>query len=170
MKVLNCEIDVPNLNGRRKDNIRWKSHGINVLIKSSHKHVYLAFRTVAYCRLGKIQTSCKAFLCAWWYIKKSWKMYVKESFSAWFLYLKFKYSNDNSLLFEELHDTLIITRTKRLQIVQYRGKGFRVILFKTEFAKMRKCIEHKTEEITKIKRWSKMFNLPSYPYGICGLT
>lgn len=138
---------------------------LNLLI-----NVYLAFRTVAYCMLGKIRTSCKAFPCAWWYIKKSWKVYAKESFSAWFVFLKLKFSNDNSLLFDELHNTLIITRAKRLQVVQCRRKDFRVILFKTEFAKMHKCIEHKTEEITKIKRGPKMFSLPHYLHGICEFT
>jgi len=44
--------------------------------------------------------------------------------------------------------------------------GFRVILFKTEFAKMRKCIEHKIEEISKIKRREEICSLPNSPCGI----
>jgi len=55
MEVPKCERDVANLHAKRRDNLSWKSHGINTNVKSSHKRCVPGIRNSSVWHAGEVR-------------------------------------------------------------------------------------------------------------------
>lgn len=163
MKVPKGERDVANLHVKRKDNISWKSIGLMLILTLLMKVIYLAFRTVAYCVVGNLQMSCKAFPCTWRHIMKSWKVYAKDRIFQLVFYTWNSYSSRKILYW--LRSKSHVNKHKNKETVSCearRGKVLGSFSLKQILQNSVDILNIKLRKYQKKTRRPKICSLPNF--------